>query len=253
MRKTTRLLLLSAVFCSGLSPLAGFAAPGGKAHWDYDGREGPSRWASLDKDYATCGVGKLQSPIDITGAQAAPLPPIAFDYQPAPLTLVNNGHTVQANYPSGSAITVGKHTYALVQFHFHTPSEEQVEGRAYDMVWHLVHKDRDGKLAVVGVLVKEGRMNPAIDKITKNLPKKTNQEVRTKTPLNASALLPAQKAYYHFMGSLTTPPCSEGVSWYVMKQPIEASAAQIAAFRSLFGANARPVQPRNGRALQMSH
>jgi carbonic anhydrase len=148
---------------------------------------------------------------------------------------------------------VGGRKFDLVQFHFHTPSEEQVNGKHYDMVWHLVHKDAAGKLGVVGVLVKQGRPNEVIAAIAANLPKEIGKEHIAKgVHVEASKLLPTAKGYYQFSGSLTTPPCSEGVAWHVMKEPIEASAQQIAEFRTLFGNNARPVQPLNARVVKAS-
>lgn len=218
-------------------------------HWGYAGHEGPAHWGALTQDYTTCGVGKEQSPINITGAAKADLPSIKFDYKPSTLKEINNGHTVQVNVEPGSSIKVGERKFDLLQFHFHTPSEEQVNGKNYDAVWHLVHKDATGKLGVVGVLVKTGKANAEIDKVLANLPKEQNKEHAASVKIDPNQLLPAKHAYYHFMGSLTTPPCSEGVSWYVLKQPLEASKMkQVAKLHSLFGNNARPVQPLHARA-----
>ena len=233
-------------------PVVAFAATTGAPHWGYSGHEGPSHWGELSNDYATCGIGKEQSPINIAAATKADLPAIQFDYKTSTLKEVNNGHTVQVNVEPGSSIKVGERKFDLVQFHFHTPSEEQVNGKNYDAVWHLVHKDAAAKLGVVGVLVKTGKANAEIDKVLANLPKEQHKEQAASVTIDPNKLLPADRAYYHFMGSLTTPPCSEGVSWYVLKQPIEASKEQVAKLHSLFGNNARPVQRLNARALKES-
>lgn len=228
-------------------------AAGAAPHWGYAGHEGPQHWDELNKEYSACKLGREQSPINISAAVKADLPAIHFAYRPSGLRIVNNGHTIQVNYNKGSAIHVGDKRYDLVQFHFHTPSEERINGKGYDMVWHLVHKDDAGKLGVVAVLVKEGKANDVIGAVAANLPGEPNQEQEAKgVTVNAARLLPATRGYYHFMGSLTTPPCSEGVSWYVLKEPIEASKEQIARFKTLFGHNARPLQPRNARAVKES-
>lgn len=220
-------------------------------YWGYAGQTGPSHWAELNKDFRTCQLGQQQSPINIVGAKSADLPSIQFDYHAFSPTLINNGHTVQVDVAPGSSIRVGDQKYDLLQFHFHTPSEEQVNGKRYDMVWHLVHKNASGQLAVVAVLVKRGKENSFLAPISADLPSKEHQERKIdKVSLDLNEFLPTQRGYYQFQGSLTTPPCSEGVSWYVLKQPVEASAAQIAAFHKLFGNNARPVQALGKRTIQ---
>src|SRR6185503_11689240 len=146
-------------------------------HWSYGKHGGPAEWGELDQTFASCQLGKVQSPIDIRGAKAADLPAIAFDYKPSPLKVIDNGHTIQVNYAPGSSIDVGGTRYALVQFHFHKPSEEKIEGKAHDMVVHLVHKSADGKLAVVAVLLDKGGASPTIEAIWKNVPKKKGEEL----------------------------------------------------------------------------
>jgi carbonic anhydrase len=219
-------------------------------HWTYAGHGGPADWGGLDQDYATCKLGKVQSPVDIRAAKSADLPAIKFDYKPAPLKLIDNGHTIQVNYPPGSAIDVGGTRYELLQFHFHKPSEEKVDGKAHDMVAHLVHKGPDGKLAVVAVLLDKGGANPVIATVWKNLPKEKEKEASVDTTVDATALLPADKGYYTFQGSLTTPPCSEDVRWFVLKTPVKMEQGQLAAFGKLYPMNARPTQPLNGRAIE---
>jgi len=219
-------------------------------HWSYGKHGGPSEWGGLDHAFASCQVGKVQSPIDIRAAKAADLPPIKFDYKPAPLKLIDNGHTIQVNYPPGSSIDVGGTRYELVQFHFHKPSEEKIDGKAHAMVAHLVHKGGDGALAVVAVLLDKGQDNPVLRAIWSNLPKEKEKEVAASATIDAAALLPADKGYYTFPGSLTTPPCSEGVRWFVLKTPMTLAASELTAFAKLYPMNARPTQPLNGRAVE---
>jgi len=218
--------------------------------WSYKGENGPTSWGKLDSAYNTCSLGHTQSPIDITGAKTSDLPALAFDYKTAPLNIIDNGHTIQVNYPSGSTLTVGEKAYTLKQFHFHHPSEEHINGRAYDMVVHLVHADAAGHLAVVAVFLNKGTANPLLDSLWANLPAQKEKAVDVSgVTLNAKDLLPGDHGYYTFAGSLTTPPCSEGVTWYVMKTPMPLSDAQLAAFVRLYPLNARPIQPTNGREI----
>lgn len=221
--------------------------------WDYDGKEGPDHWGELDPAFEVCKNGKNQSPIDITGKGEAALDPIEFNYQPAPLSIVNNGHTIQVNLPKGSTITTGGKKYDLLQFHFHNPSEHKAEGKASEMEVHFVHKNAEGGLAVVGVFMNKGKENAAIKNIWGHLPAKAGKEQQVKdVKVNPADLLPANKAYVNYPGSLTTPPCSEGVNWHVMKEPIEVSEEQIKKFGTIIKESARPVQPLNGRAVKAS-
>jgi carbonic anhydrase len=234
--------------------LAAAPALASEAHWSY-GKEhgGPAKWSELSPEYATCGLGKLQSPIDIRGAKKAELPAIQFGYVAGQPKVVNNGHTVQVAVPPGDTITVGDHTYELQQFHFHAPSEEAVNGKHAPLVAHFVHKDADGKLAVVGVLFDVGAPSAALAPIFAKLPAKAGTEVTLEdVKLDPAAVLPAKRGYYEFEGSLTTPPCSEGVRWLVLQQHATISKEQLAAFRKLYPANARPIQPLNGRAIRAS-
>jgi len=219
-------------------------------HWSYQGHGGPAEWGELDPAFATCQLGKLQSPIDIRGAKAADLPAIKFDYKPSPLRVIDNGHSIQVNYAPGSSIDVGGTRYELVQFHFHKPSEEKIDGKAHAMVAHLVHKGADGKLAVVAVLLDAGGTNPTIDTIWKNLPQEKGKEATVNATIDAATLLPADHGYYTFQGSLTTPPCSEDVRWFVLKTPVKVAGSEITAFGKIYPMNARPPQPLNGRTLE---
>jgi len=233
-----------------LSLLSAFAADQAK-HWSYSGDTGPEHWGQLSPDYAACSQGKQQSPVSITDAQHSKLPVIEFDYQPSALAVINNGHTIQVNYASGSSITIDGKTYNLVQFHFHHVSETTMKGKHSPLEGHLVHKSADGKLAVVAVLFDEGKPNPAITTVWSNLPKSEGSENKPSgVEVNATQLLPDKFEYYTFPGSLTTPPCSEGVTWLVMSHKMTASKEQIAAFAKLYPNNYRPVQPLNGRKIQ---
>ena len=241
----------AAVFVLGIVPALVLASTG--AHWEYEGKEGPEHWGELSKDYAACSLGQKQSPINITGATREKLPAIDFNYQPSPLKIINNGHTVQANYADGSGIKIGNDVYKLVQFHVHSPSEEQIQGKSYDMVVHLVHKNDAGQLAVVGVLFEKGKENVALAPFVAEIPKQAGPEQTVAgVTVDAARLLPANKSYYTFEGSLTTPPCSEGVRWMVLKSPVQVSAAQLAAIKAVVHHNARPVQPLHGRVVKES-
>ncbi len=237
-------------FAITVAPWAGAQEAKPAHEWSYAGAEGPENWGSIKPDYANCRLGQQQSPIDIRDAKREALPSIQFDYKSGPLKVINNGHTIQVNTSPGSSITVGDKKYELKQFHFHHPSEEHVDGKPYDMVAHLVHADSDGKLAVVAVLLKSGRANSLVQRVWENLPRtEGNEEVVSSVEINPSALLPASTGYYTFAGSLTTPPCSEGVTWFVLKMPSELSADEIAAFAKIYPHNARPIQPPNGRTI----
>jgi len=227
-----------------------FEAQAEGQHWSYGGHGGPVEWGELDQAFATCKLGKVQSPIDIRGAKVAELPIIKFDYKPSPLKVIDNGHTIQVNYAPGSWIDVGGARYELMQFHFHKPSEERINGKSHAMVAHLVHKGADGKLAVVAVLLDKGGANPTISEIWKNLPKEKEKEMSVNATVDAAALLPSNKGYYTFSGSLTTPPCSEDVRWFVLKTPTKIAQSEITAFGKLYPMNARPTQPLNGRAIE---
>jgi carbonic anhydrase len=246
---------LSVAIALGMFATAGaaIAADDHGPSWGYDGKAGASNWGDLKPEYATCKLGLNQSPIDIKGAEAAELDAIKFDYKTSPLKIIDNGHTIQANYASGSSITVNGKQYNLIQVHFHQPSEEKVDGKAYPMDAHLVHKSEDGKLAVVAVLLNEGKRNQFLQTLWKNIPKQKKQEVSVKNVnINLAKLLPTKQGYYSFAGSLTTPPCSEEVTWMVLNTPVEMSKAQIAKFGSYYSNNARPVQPLNDRSLKVS-
>ena len=238
-------------FCIAPALCIASIASADEKHWTYSGEEGPAEWGSIKPEFSACKLGKFQSPIDIRGAKPADLPAIKFDYKPSALRIIDNGHTIQVNYAPGSAIDVGGVRYELVQFHFHKPSEEKINGQAHAMVAHLVHKSADGKLAVVAVLLDKGGASEVIDTLWKNIPaEKEKESMVVGATVDAAALLPATRDYYTFQGSLTTPPCSEEVTWMVLKTPVKIADAEIATFGKIYPLNARPVQPLNGRSIQ---
>lgn len=240
-------------FLSLMVVIIAFAVPVSASHWGYEGHSGPAHWGDLSPEFTACKDGKSQSPVDISGAQGAALPVIAFDYKPSPLRIVNNGHAIMVSYARGSSITVDGNTFQLLQYHFHTPSENMVDGKHFPMEAHFVHKDKDGKLAVIGLFLTEGEKNEILQRVWDHMPKEEGKEMAfDDTIVNAMDLLPKDMAYYRFDGSLTTPPCSEGVSWLVLKTPVKMSADQIKAFSDIYPMNARPVQPLNGRHVKVS-
>lgn len=219
-----------------------------EVHWGYEGEHGPAHWGEMDPAYTLCATGLEQSPIDI--AATAPLNPadLAFAYQPSGLTIVNNGHTIQANYKAGSTVQIDGRPYELLQFHFHRPSEHTVDGGDLPMELHLVHRNDTEGLAVVGVFLVEGAENAALAPVFDHMPAEEGEpETIEGVTIHAADLLPADQRYWRYDGSLTTPPCSEAVKWHVMQTPVEVSAAQLAAYEAIFHLNARPVQPFNAR------
>jgi len=243
--------------CGLLSSLAlFFEAPFAQehaAHWSYGGRTGPDHWSDLDKAFSTCQIGHHQSPIDIRAPKPADLPPIQFAYVRTPLHIVNNGHTIQVNYAPGSFITVGDKRYQLTQFHFHHPSEERINGKGFEMVAHLVHAMPNGALAVVAVLFDSGPENPVIASLWQHLPTHEGPEQKLdEVQIDVTGLLPQDRGYYTFTGSLTTPPCTEDVTWFVLKTPERISTSQADAFGKIYPRDARPIQPLNGREVLAS-
>jgi carbonic anhydrase len=242
---------LAAALCLYATPALA-ESHGGHAHWGYEGEGGPAHWGDLQKDFEACKLGKAQTPIDIKAAKKADLPAIAFSYKPTPLVVVDNGHTIQVKVAPGSTITVGDKTFELVQFHFHRPSEEKLKGKASAMDAHLVHKDSAGNLAVVAVLFENGKENPVLGAALKNLPDGEGERAVEGVTVDPTQLLPEKRAYYTFSGSLTTPPCSEGVTWFVLKSPAKVSPKEVSAFAKRYPNNARPVQALGDRVVEES-
>lgn len=223
------------------------------AHWSYSGENGPQAWGALKPEFAACAKGSRQSPIDIREGIAVNLEPIEFDYHASNFAVIDNGHTVQVNVAPGNSIQVLGRRYELLQFHFHRPSEERINGRQFDMVVHLVHKDPAGRLAVVAVLLERGSAHPLVQTIWNNLPLEKGEEVAARATIDLNHLLPQERGYYTYMGSLTTPPCTEGVLWMVMQQPATASPEQIGIFARLYPMNARSLQSTSGRLIKQSN
>jgi carbonic anhydrase len=228
--------------------------------WHYEGAEGPAAWGTLSPKFAACGEGTSQSPVDIADTVVGTEPlELKTNLLPGALRIahhehvadgINNGHTIQINYEGGDTLTIGNDAYTLVQYHFHHQSEHTVKGRHFPMEMHLVHKAQSGKLAVIGVFIEEGAHNAAFDPIWNNLPKQKGVETHyPSVNVDVDRLLPANRASYRYDGSLTTPPCSEGVRWIVMTTPIQLSADQIKAFTAIIHDNNRPTQPLNGRPV----
>jgi carbonic anhydrase len=213
-------------------------------NWSYEGNTNPSQWGKISSDFALCELGTNQSPINISNPKTQQSGNLEFYYQPSPLSVVDTGHSIQGNYQSGSKIIVNSEEYELLQFHFHTPSEHQINSQVSLMEMHLVHRSNTGKLAVVGVMIEKGKFNPVIEQIISHQITESDNSI-----INAADLLPAQKSYFSYIGSLTTPPCSENVKWHILQQPIQVSENQIKFFQGVHNMNARPVQTVNNRVI----
>ncbi|TAI66903.1 carbonic anhydrase [Bradyrhizobium sp. Leo170] len=245
--------LLKALAGLAVCPLCtatGVAAEGG--HWGYEGEAGPGKWGELDTGSKACALGSQQSPINITSTIKSQLAALKLAWGKTADTIVNNGHTIQLNFAEGSTLKLGDTTYKLVQVHFHRPSEHLVGGKNFPMEAHFVHRADSGALAVIGVLMKEGKANATFGKIVATMPTKEGPAVKADSSINPNALLPAKLGYYRYPGSLTTPPCSEVVEWLVLTDPIQVAAADVAAFAKLYPMNARPVQNDNRRYVLQS-
>lgn len=229
-------------------PFAAQAA--GSPAWQYQGDNGPDQWGRLRPAWAVCASGQRQSPVDIVGAQRKAAGALRFDYRAAPLRIVNDGHTVRVRYANGSRMLVGQDAHTLQQFHFHTPGGDRLGGEEFPMAMHLLHKSASGRLVSLVLLFRLGAENPALAELLPRMPAAGQPEkTLAGPPFNPAALLPASSAHYRYDGSLTAPPCTEGVGWIVMKQPLTLSASQLARLKQLFPPNARPVQPLHGRVV----
>ncbi|MBA4175778.1 MAG: carbonate dehydratase [Leptothrix sp. (in: Bacteria)] len=240
---------------AGSKQAAGHAAKAAAhvPHWGYQGSAGPDTWGGLKPEFSLCKSGQRQSPIDIRGGLAVDLDPVRFDYQASPFAVLDNGHTVQVELGPGNSIEVGGKRFELKQFHFHRPSEERIDGRQFEMSLHLVHQDAQGRLAVVALLFDKGPAHPVLQQVWNNLPLERGEAAPARAPMELTALLPADRRYYTYMGSLTTPPCSEGVQWIVMRQPVTLTPDQIEIFARLYPMNARPIQAASGRRILQSN
>lgn len=244
-----KILLLPALGCL-------FPALAGDLHpdWSYEGYTGPEHWGNLTLDFASCKKGKEQSPIDLTAAEEAKFSAPQLNYATQPLQLTNTGHTLVEEVSTAPLhLSFGGQDYNLKQVHFHTPGEHQLNGKSFPMEVHFVHSDADGQLTILGVLVQQGQINSTLQRLLQKVPLLKGETVTDqKAALDLNSLLPKIKHFYHYMGSLTTPPCSEGVHWLVLANPIEASAEQIQQLSQLMGKNSRPLQPLNDRNLTLT-
>jgi carbonic anhydrase len=247
-----RLILVFSLMV-GLLAFAGAAFASGPVHWSYEGEEGPAHWGELSPDFAACSEGQEQSPINIPAGAPANPADISFNYNPTALNIVNNGHSVQVNYDEGSSMMIDGKEYNLLQFHFHADSEHTLDGSYTDMEMHLVHQSDDGEYAVVGVMMNRGAENAAYAPVWDNMPaEEGDPQTVSGVSVNAADLLPADQSYYRYSGSFTTPPCTEGVKWFVMSNPVELSDAQISAFEQIYNGNFRPTLPMNARSFLLT-
>ncbi len=227
-----------------------WAGVGLAQHWGYLGEAGPENWAKLDSKFAMCGQGRNQSPIDLSDLIKADLKPLKFEYKEGATHIINNGHAVQVDYAAGSFLIVEGRTFELKQFHFHSPSENLIKGKQFPLEVHLVHADKNGNLAVIAVMFEEGPPNPLLTKLWQMMPVKVDEKIALPAGLSATEMLPPDRTYYRYNGSLTTPPCTEGVWWLVLKKPATVSKAQVEQFSKRLGfANNRPIQPLNARPV----
>jgi len=244
---------LQALAGLALCPLcasAGFAAEG--AHWSYEGATGPDHWGDIDAASKVCSAGSQQSPIDIARTIKARLAPLKIARRRRAETIVNNGHTIQLNTARGSALHVGKDSYALLQFHFHHPSEQTIAGKHYPMEAHFVHRNAAGGLAVIGVPMTAGKRNAAFSKVVASMPAHEGKPAKADAAIDPNGLLPARRGYDCYVGSLTTPPCSEVVNWLLLREPLFVAQKDIDAFAKLYPMNARPAQKMDRRFVLSS-
>lgn len=221
-----------------------------KTYWGYEGKEAPENWGSLSSEFATCSTGQNQTPINISGAIKANLPPLAIKFHTHQQSIINNGHTIQITAEGGSSIVIDGERFELKQFHFHTPSENHINGQSFPMEVHFVHASEKGELLVLGMMFKQGKENKDLAFAWQQLPTEINQSQLLKLSVDIKNLLPKKRGYYRFSGSLTTPPCTEGVRWIVLKEAVNVSTEQIDAFDSLMGHHTnRPLSPLNARVI----
>lgn len=247
-RKIAVIVLVLLGIASLANASGGKSHGSGNVHWGYEGNLGPSFWGGLSENYLLCAKGNNQSPVNIDWAAKVELDQIEFQYTSSPVDIINNGHTIKINYAPGSFIKIAGQKYQLLQLHFHNESEHQVNGHHYPMEMHLVHQNKEGHLAVVGIFLETGDFNQYLELLWNNMPNSEGERYTSHSlSFDATSLLPANQSYFHYFGSLTTPPCSEGVKWLVLKTPIKVSKEQIARFTELYKGNLRPVQALNRR------
>ena len=222
-----------------------------RAHWNYMGVEGPEHWGMLSTEYMACEAGGRQSPIDIQMPEPGHhQETLIFRYKTSQIHELNDGHTIQVSHVSGCKVDLNKHTYKLRQFHFHEPSEHHIEGKAFPMEMHLVHQDARGHILVIAVMMEIGTDHPILAKLWNWLPKQMGKEVSIPLDISLRDILPTNTHHFSYSGSLTTPPCTEGVQWIVLTEPIKISEEDVRKFVAVIGHNARPVQPLGDRSIQ---
>jgi carbonic anhydrase len=223
-----------------------------EAHWSYTGDDGPDHWSELSDNYALCREGMNQSPVNLVADFSVGLPELVFEYHGTPLDETNNGHTIMLKVTPGNYLEVPERNqrYQLLQGHFHSPSEHTIDGEHFAMEIHLVHSNEEGHLAVVGVMVEEGEEDPMLNRIWSFMPERVGESTQSPLTVFEAGVLPPTRNYFSYAGSLTTPPCSEGIAWVVLRDPLTASAEQIARFKERVGPSTnRPVQPQNARVI----
>jgi carbonic anhydrase len=235
------------------SKVGGAALPSATASWSYDGAAGPAAWGSLKPEYALCGRGQRQSPIDLRGGLPVDLEPVRFEYQASRFGVIDTGRTLQVNLAPGNHIDIGGRRFALRHIRFHRPAEHRIDGRAFEMTAHLLHEDAQGRIAVVAVLLDAGPALPVVQAVWNHIPLERNEELSARVSIDPTELLPADRRYYTYMGSLTSPPCTEGVQWVVMRTPVTMAAEQIELFARIYPMNARPLQAAAGRRILQSN
>ncbi len=252
----TTIAIVSLAACTGETghDTAHHSEKGHNNHWSYEGDTGPTHWSHLSEEFALCASSKQQSPINITTSTSANLPPLEFNYTAIPLVIENNGHTIKMTADKAGTLKIGNDSYQLLQFHTHTPSEEAINGKRADMVIHLVHKNAQDQLAVVAVLLEQGETaNPLIETMWPLMPKTVTKPQEHDIQIDINLLLPKDTSYYTLTGSLTTPPCSEGVRWIILKQTVSISPEQLAYYKGVYAHNARPLQSLNEREILSSN
>lgn len=218
--------------------------------WAYEGMNGPENWGNLKPEYILCKSGKFQSPINLKWSKPKTGGEVLLNYKPTPLKLRDSGHNLEVVTEDGGSAMLHGQPYKLMQVEFHTPSEHQLSGNALPLEAHFVHKNKKGEIAIVSAILIQGAGNPEIEKLWSAWPNIVNAEVSTTNEeFNPMVLLPRKTTHYFYVGSLTTPPCTEGVKWFVLNTPVEISKEQIAAFRSHYANNARPLQNAKGRQV----
>ncbi|WP_141120567.1 carbonic anhydrase [Salmonella enterica] len=241
--KLKKIAIASLLICSAFNTALA------DTHWGYSGETSPDHWGKLNNDYYLCEKGFNQSPIDITNTIDGALPELNFTFEKNNQEIINNGHTIQVNTIDDIVIIDGN-KYQLQQFHAHKPSENTIDNKQYPIELHFVHAKDNGEIAVIGVMVEEGKANEGFETLLNNLPKEVNNSKKIIKEIDISDLYPSNKDYYRFSGSLTTPPCSEGIIWIVMKTPITATKQQIEKLEKALGEdNNRPIQPLHGRVI----